>query len=349
MAGLRALGIDRLRTAESEAPAHAGLRELVGAVCALRFSCPSGAEVVSLLDMVGKVDPVVISVISAVAVSGVGATLSYLFARRTLRLQLAGTGELDRQKALREYELQAMKTFRETVGGPKSHIVETVQDLVLALSRLLPLIFDGRRWDLGANTEGYRRYLVWRIVRPYVWIEILNRSMLHLDRTLGDWVKDELRFLGYCRLLERAATQKEIFSEADYHLPEWGHIWGGELDELIEQLIVNEGNTNTCVTQTKFMKDKVGNDKVLAIANMFLKPVGEEDGLLRDLRRARLVTIYGASNLFLEEFRLPYFRLEPWRSSVEHLDRLIIDEQRRLSLKNQLLDFLATEKQMLDA
>ena len=304
--------------------------------------------------MIAKVDPALAAGISAALVGVVSATVSYLFGRLTLRTQLENrlkelrqTAEQDREKAIREYTFQAMKSFRETVGGPKSQIIEAVQNQSSFLLTFLPRIFIGQRWDRLSSDQSYRRYVLWELLRPYVWIQILDRSMLDLDKTLA-WVRDELRFVGYCRLLMRAATEKEIFGDADYHYPVWGHLWEGDINELMEQLIVTEGPASRCISQGEFMKGR-GDPYVNNMAEHFLRLTQDEEDAFRDLRRARLVAIDSAANMFLEKFGLPYSRFEPWRSRVENVDRLVSDRQHEVSIKKDLTTFLSDGERLLES
>lgn len=150
----------------------------------------------------------IISGTFAAVVAVVAGVLSYVFGKRTMERQLAdnitqigATGEQERITAQREYQLDAMKTFRGTVGGPKGQVIESAHDLSDRLRKLV-----GRDsaasgvstdpWGLMRGQNGfYRRNTAWLILHPFIWIDVLRGKLVFLDQTLGELVEDEFRFL----------------------------------------------------------------------------------------------------------------------------------------------------------
>jgi hypothetical protein len=270
--------------------------------------------------------PAVISGTFAALVAVVAACLSYWFGKRTLRQQLTdklqevgATGQEDRTTAEREYQLDAMKTFRATVGGPKGQIIESVHDLSDRLSATLRpeegVATD--RWVLLSKSDPYRRTTFWLIIRPFVWIDILRGQMVFLDQTLGDLVEEEYRFLNYCRLLERALTERTLFQGTDYQWPEVAQVFYNQLRFMTEQLTAQSGAAS--ISYSEFMKRRPTTEALGVIE--FLQHAGAR-GRLGELRRGRLIALYTASNFFLEHFKLPYRRFESADASLKHFDAI---------------------------
>jgi len=254
--------------------------------------------------------------------------VSYWFGRRTLRQQLTdklqevgATGQQDRITAEREYQLEAMKTFRSTVGGPKGQIIESVHDLSDRLRQILqPEMGVGTdRWKLLKTSEPYLLTTSWLILRPFVWIDILRGQMVFLDQTLGDLVDDEFLFLNYCRLLERALTERELFEGTDYKWPELAQVFYNQLRFVTEQLTTSGDPSTSSISYSEFMQGEPS-PQVQSVMD-FLQNAAAR-GRLGELSRARLIVLYAASNFFLEHFRLPYRQFERAEKSTRYLDAI---------------------------
>ncbi|MGH3021955.1 MAG: hypothetical protein ACRDNR_17605 [Gaiellaceae bacterium] len=276
--------------------------------------------------MFGEALPAIISGTFAAVVAVVAAFLSYWFGKRTLRQQLTdklqeigATGQQDRVTAEREYQLEAMKTFRATVGGPKGQIIESVHDLSDRLGQILrpESGVSTDRWELLRKSSPYLLTTSWLTLRPFVWIDILRGQMVFLDQTLGDLVDEEFRFLNYCRLLERALTERELFEGADYKWPELAQVFYNQLRFITEQLTTFGDSSTASISYSEFMQ-REPSPEVRGVME-FLQNAGAR-GRLGELRRARLIALYAASNFFLEHFRLPYRRFESAEKSIKYLD-----------------------------
>jgi hypothetical protein len=275
----------------------------------------------------GEVLPAVISGTFAAVVAVVAAILSYWFGKRTLRQQLTdklheigAVGEQQRVTAEHEYRLEAMKTFRSTVGGPKGQIIESVHDLSDRLEKLLRpgtgVTTDS--WELLREDELYRRSTAWLIVRPFVWIDILRGKLVFLDQTLGDLLREEFRFLNYCRLLERAITQRTLFEGTDYKWPELAHVWYNQLRVIAEELTTSEASGTASISYSEFMH-RDPSPEIRGVME-FLQNAAR--GRLEELGRARLIALHAGSNLFLEHFGLPYRQFEGAEKSITYLDAI---------------------------
>jgi hypothetical protein len=278
------------------------------------------------VSVLGEASPALISGAFATVVAVIAASLSYWFGKRTLRQELAdklqevgATGLENRITAEREYELEAMKTFRSTVGGPKGQIIESVHDLSDRLRQILQPEKEVDRWDLLGKSDRYRLVTSWLILRPFVWIDILRGQMVFLDQTLGDLVDGEFRFLNYCRLLERALTERTLFEGADYEWPENAQVFYNQLRFMTEELTTSSDTGTTSISYTDFMQQKPS-PSVGGLMEL-LQNAGAGDRL-GELQRARLIALYTASNFFLEHFALPYRRFEPAEASIKYLDAI---------------------------
>lgn len=298
--------------------------------------------------MFGQILPAVVSGVFAAVVAVVAAFLSYWFGKRTLRQQLAdrlqeigATGEEERATAAREYQLEAIKTFRATVGGPKGQIIESVHDLSDRLSAILsPEEGVGTdRWTLLRDSEFYRRSTFWLIIRPYVWIDVLRGRLVFLDQTLGDALEAEFRFLNYCRLLERALTERMLFQGTDYKWPELAHVFYNQLRTVTEQLTITTDAGTSSVRYTEFMREDPSPEAEGAM--QFLSAAGAR-GRLGELRRARLIALYTCANAFLENFHLPYRRFESVEASFTYLDA--ISSARAERIQENLQQLLAEHR-----
>ena len=294
----------------------------------------------------------IISGAAAVGVAIVAAMLSYWFGTRTLKYELNNrlaelreSGTQDRATAEREYQLQAMKTFREAVGGPKSQIIEAVHDLSDRLRRFLS---GEQSWDWTADSGYYRRSFTWLTIRPFVWMEILRRSMVYLDQTLGELVEGELRFLGYCRLLERAVTEAALFRNTNYD-PNVAsaHVFAGSLRAIAEQLIKDDNSGLICMGYREF--DEESTSPGISCAGDVERIISDlgTDGPGSSFKLARLVALYCATNALLEHFALPFRKFEPVDGSLTHIQ--LISEELRDPISANLQEMLSETRTLIEA
>jgi hypothetical protein len=294
------------------------------------------------------VSAAIISGTFAALVAVVAAVLSYVFGKRTMERQLAdnitqigATGEQERITAQREYQLDAMKTFRATVGGPKGQVIESAHDLSDRLRKLV-----GRDsaasgvstdpWGLMRGQNGfYRRNTAWLILHPFIWIDVLRGKLVFLDQTLGELVEDEFRFLNFCRLLERAVTERTLFEGTDYEYGEIAHVWYNQLRFLAEQLTVTGEAGVVAISYSEFMKRRPSPEVQAVMA--FLEAAAGTDKI-GEFGRARLIALYAASNLFLENFGLPYRQFEGAEQSLVYLES--ISPERGQPIRENLLRLL---------
>ena len=284
----------------------------------------------------------------ALIVAIVSGYVSYVTATRaskrdleTRLLEARESGVQDRETAEKQYQLQAMRTFREVVGGPKSQIIEAVHDLSDRLRRFLSEE-QPREWTDSTRTGSsgyYRRSFVWLVVRPFVWLEILRRNMVYLDQTLGSLVEDELRFLMHCHLLELSLTDVALFSDTDYD-PEVAsaHVFAGSLRAAAEQWIRCSDSRLVCIVYNEFEKDE--DEKGVSQAEDVEQIVSDLhiQGRDTDFKLARLVALYCAANSLLSQFSLPFRQVEDVDQSLNRLD--LISQELRVPILSNLRDML---------
>ena len=278
----------------------------------------------------------IVSGVFAVIVAGVSGISAYLLGKRNLNQRLAElkeSGSQDRATAEREYQLQAMKTFREAVGGPKSQIIEAVHDLSDRLRRFLSRE-QPWEWTDSRSTGYYRPSFTWLVVRPFVWIEILRRRMVYLDQMLGDLVEEELRFFGYCRLLERALTEAGLFRGTTYDANvSSAHVFAGTLRATAEELIVRDGSNFTCMNAVEFDRDEDGRGRSCAAAIEEVLSDLHRDSA-KDYRVARLIALYCATNSLLQGFHLPFREHETVSESLRYVE--LVPDQIQDAIRSNL-------------
>lgn len=264
-------------------------------------------------------DAIVASAISGVIAIVVAVLAGWLSYTQALK-QVREGGRESRATAEREYQLQAMKNFREVTGGPKSQIIESVHDLS---DRLRGFLSREQAWDWTETDGYYRRSFVWLIIRPFVWIEILRRRMVYLDQTLGELVEDELRFLRYCRLLEDALTSPGLFLNTDYdRAHSEAHIFSGNLRATAERFAITEDSGRlVCMRFHKFDEAmcEPGVHGYVADVERLVSNLHVEDHLSA-FRRARLVAMYCATSAFLQHYHLPFREVESLEESMKYCE-----------------------------
>ena len=283
-------------------------------------------------DIIGISPEILAAIISGatgILVAILAGVVSYLKGTSTLKRELDNrlkeieqTGVQDRQTAEREYQLHAMKAFREAIGGPKGQIVEAVHDLSDRLRRFLS---GEQSWDWTEDSGYYRRSFTWLIVRPFVWMEILRQRMVHLDQTLGDLIENEFRFLRHCRLMERAMTETELFRGTGYDTNvASAHVFAGDLRAVMEDF-VNTGDPGlACIGYREFDEDKKKTgisraEDIERIVSNLARSSADSENPDREFRLARLVALYCAANSLLEHFALPYRHSETVCDSIKRL------------------------------
>jgi hypothetical protein len=251
-----------------------------------------------------------------------GSLLTYHLATRRARRDLAdrlkvATHEAaeDRATIERAYQIQATRAYLETVGGPKSQIIRSVYDL----SRHLRAIFTaGDRWERVATDEAYRLDTAWRLVRVFVWIEILHRSMRLLDEMLADLGAEEYRFLEFCDRLQHAMSSRGgLFGGvAAYHVGLEARITRPEMLLLVEALIVQVGEREVCASETSFFERQRDLPSAARVTRLFERAADHEAS---ELYRARLVAIWFVCGRFLSEFRPPFMKVDPTDDILDHV------------------------------
>jgi hypothetical protein len=85
----------------------------------------------------------------------------------------------------------------------------------------LSVVFDtDNPVDLSAICADwyYRRTLIWVVVRPFGWLEVLRRQQGRLDLTLRTRsVREHYRFLTACHFFEWSFSNLRIFDGIDYN------------------------------------------------------------------------------------------------------------------------------------
>src|SRR6266511_4227902 len=286
--------------------------------------------------LAASVRPALVSGAAAIAVAVVGAVLSYVLGRRTMRSELKNRLEIaqeegaqTRRTAERQYQLEAMKTLRTAVGAPKSQIIEAAHDLSDRLGGFL-----GRKhnWEWTNSAGYYRNSFTWLIARPYVWNAILRGQMVYLDQTLGDLIDEEMKFLRHCRLLEDALTQVSLFNGTSYDSTyASAHVFSGRLRKVTDVATVNGRGDHSmpiCMGFTEFESllaegTKGGTkDSPLADIERLVTGLGDNADPSTPFRLARLIALYTAANRLLEHFSLPFRPFTSVQASLERTEIL---------------------------
>jgi hypothetical protein len=278
--------------------------------------------------------PVFVSGAVAAAVGVVSAYTSYIFGKRSMRAEvpiemekIRATARETRDTASWEYQLQAIKSLREVVGVPKTQIIESAGDLSQRLSGFLSRKHDWKwTWEPGY----YRSSFAHLLARPLVWFEVLHRSIAYLDRSLGDAIEDEFRFLAYCSLLEDAFTDVSLFDNTGYNASQASaHVFSGHVRQLTSSLIRREDSRLWCVEFDEFMEEwkKATSDADLPGADLdrLVVRLGEEPG--RDaFRLARLLLVHCRVSALLEIYHLPYQDFERLDVTLRRSDEFFAED-----------------------
>jgi hypothetical protein len=248
--------------------------------------------------------------IFAVAVAG----LAYLFSVRRARAELeSGLKEvrLSASRARRtgeaQYLVQAEKAFLVGVGPASGQVIEVVHDLADGLSAL----FDA---DAAVDPSRicsdwyYRRTLVWLMIRPFAWLEVLRRRQSRLDQMLNtEAVRNHYRFLTACNFFEWSFSSLRIFDGIDYDpRAETAHLFNSTIRLAGESTVITVDGSERCMSYSEFLS-KFGEFRFtwLGALDDLLSGMAD-DSDVADLRRVRLLTVYVACCSLRKHFPIPY-------------------------------------------
>lgn len=128
---------------------------------------------------------------------------------------------------------------------------------------------------------------------------------MHLDQTLGESVRDEHRFLQYCRSLERALSDASLFGSLNYD-PDGAtaHIFAGDLRAVADYLV--HGDDQRCIRFSEFLPAALGTLPLDSAGPIELVSDLDGSGDLARFKLLRLASVYAACIPFLGEFGLPF-------------------------------------------
>jgi hypothetical protein len=220
-----------------------------------------------------------------------------------------------------QYRLEAMKSFRETVGPPKGQIIESMHDLS---DRLRAFLDRRQSWAWTDRDDYYRRSFIWLIVRPAVWMEILRRHLVHLDQTLGSELDTEFRFREFCDRYERSLSDVSLFANTGYDSnEESAHVFSGTLRSVAERLVIEDAAGMRCIRYSDFELNEGARGLSIAepLAHL-VTGLGQAAEESPPYRLARLIGVYCTVNAFLEHHNLPYETYETLGDSKARLTLL---------------------------
>jgi hypothetical protein len=205
-----------------------------------------------------------------------------------------------------EYRLETEKTFLAGVGPASGQVIETVHDLTDRLSAL----FDTITADPAQMCTDWhcRQTLIWQMIRPLAWIEVLRRRRSRLDQTLNTAaVRNHHRFLTACHFYEWSFSSLRIFDGIDYD-PSKGtaHLFYSTIQLAADATVVTEDESQRCMSYAEFLA-KFGEFRYtwLGAFDDLLAGTAEESDIA-DLRRVRLLTVYVACCSIRRHFPIPY-------------------------------------------
>jgi hypothetical protein len=206
-----------------------------------------------------------------------------------------------------QYRLEAEKTFLAEVGPASGQVIEAVHDLTDVLSAL----FDkdaGVDPSLICSDWHYRQTLIWLMIRPLAWLEILRRRQSQLDQTLNTAAtRNHYRFLTACHFFEWSFSSLRIFDTVAYNpRGETAHLFYSTVRLAGESTVITDHGLERCMSYSEFLS-KFGEFRFT-----WLGPLDEllsgmaDDSDVADLRRARLLTVYVACCSLRKHFPMPY-------------------------------------------
>ena len=206
-----------------------------------------------------------------------------------------------------QYRLEAEKTFLVGVGPASGQVIEAVHDLTDVLSAL----FDKDAAvdpSLVCSDWHYRQTLIWLMIRPLAWLEILRRRQSQLDQTLNtEATRNHYRFLTACHFFEWSFSSLRIFDSVAYNpRGETAHLFYSTVRLAGESTVVIDDGSERCISYSEFLS-KFGEFRFT-----WLGPLDEllsgmaDDSDVADLRRVRMLTVYVACCSLRKHFPLPY-------------------------------------------
>ena len=116
---------------------------------------------------------------------------------------------------------------------------------------------------------------------------------MHLDQTLGESVRDEHRFLQYCRSLERALSDASLFGSLNYD-PDGApaHIFAGDLRAVADYLV--HGDDQRCIRFSEFLPAALETLPLDSAGPIELVSDLDGSGDLARFKLLRLAAVYAA-------------------------------------------------------
>jgi type II secretory pathway pseudopilin PulG len=258
--------------------------------------------------------PTVVLAIIVGIVAVAASALAYLFSVRRARAELeSGLKEvrLSASRARRtgesQYLVEAEKAFLVGVGPASGQVIEVVHDLADGLSAL----FDA---DAAVDPSRicsdwyYRRTLIWLMIRPFAWLEVLRRRQSRLDQMLNtEAVRNHYRFLTACNFFEWSFSSLRIFDGIDYNpRAETAHLFYSTIRLAGESTVITVDGSERCMSYSEFLS-KFGEFRFtwLGALDDLLSGMAD-DSDVADLRRVRLLTVYVACCSLRKHFPIPY-------------------------------------------
>jgi hypothetical protein len=206
-----------------------------------------------------------------------------------------------------QYRIESEKAFLAEVGPASGQVIEAVHDLTDVLSAL---------FDKDAAVDAsvicsdwhYRQTLIWLMIRPLAWLEILRRRQSQLDQTLNTAAaRDQYRFLTACHFFEWSFSSLRIFDSVAYNpRGETAHLFYSTVRLAGESTVVTDDGSERCMSYSEFLSN-FGEFRFT-----WLGPLDEllggmaDDSDVGDLRRVRLLTVYVACCSLRKHFPMPY-------------------------------------------
>lgn len=273
------------------------------------------------MDVLLTVLPAIVAGILALVASLVSFLLSTRAARRDFASKLDQVrleASESRRTVLQQYRLDAEREFLAAVGPASGQVVEAIHDLTDRLFQFFGA--HSARAPAWLEQDGYyRRTLIWLMVRPLGWLEVLRRRQTRVDPTIGTpAIAEHQRFLTACHFFERSFSSLRVFEGLGYDASSsTAHLFYGTVRQASEATVTSSDGTLSCITYTEFLERlPVFREPWLGEFERILAGVSEK-GKDADLRRARLAAIYVASCFVCAKFPISY-RPEPEPKSAVH-------------------------------
>ena len=194
-----------------------------------------------------------------------------------------------------QYRLETEKAFLAGVGPASGQVIETVHDLTDGFSALFDTTTTADPAQMCSDWH-YRQTLIWLLIRPLAWIEVLRIRQSRLDQTLNTAaVRNHHRFLTACHFYEWSFSSLRIFDGIDYDpRKETAHLFYSTVRLAAEATVVTEDGSQRCMSYSEFLP-KFGEFRYtwLGAFDDLLSGTADESDIA-DLRRVRLLTVYVA-------------------------------------------------------